>query len=676
MRLTTPRVEARYRYEVGDKIITAADAPTINMTADSELKFTFRGRFYDYRKQEIDFLTNDLKVIASINGDEYNLGYYVITGETLEHEKGVDYIEIEGYSRLYLLKQSRIETRVYFAANTLYTEALYDLLTDAGITAFYIEPSELTLATDREDWEIGTDRLTIINKLLSEMSYASAWVDLDGVIQCTPAKIPSIENIDIIYQADRYSIIGADYTMAVDRHNKPNVFRVVCNNPELDEPLVSIIENDDEDNPYSTAYRPRVLQITEVDNIASQEALDEYAYQLALKSLLSDEVVTYETMLNPEHTVGDIVALGNGDLTGIFVETGWSMTLDYQARMTHRARRTVGFKPPSPDETDETAGKELSYYGTATSLSGARYYLAGASISNAALFAGGQSPASSVVDAYDATLTRTIAASLLYGRYFLASSVAGNKALFAGGDSGSTSYATVDAYDTELTRSNPAELSQGRGRLAGAQAGNYALFAGGYSHITYGSYSTVDAYDAALSRISPPALTSSRYYLAGGTLNNCALFAGGVNNSDVNVYDDALTRTSPTGLSVGRYALASASTVDYILFAGGKSNSGNSNVVDAYDATFTRNIPTGLSVARTELAGVSIAGFAIFAGGYADAISAAVDVYDDTLSKTTFAPLSVGRYGLTGAKVGNYALVAGGSSTGGNSSVVDVFIVA
>ncbi len=351
MRLTTPRVEARYRYEVGDKIITAADAPTINMTADSELKFTFRGRFFDYRKQEIDFLTNDLKVIASINGDEYNLGYYVITGETLEHEKGVDYIEIEGYSRLYLLKQSRIETRVYFAANTLYTEALYDLLTDAGITAFYIEPSELTLATDREDWEIGTDRLTIINKLLSEMSYASAWVDLDGVIQCTPAKIPSIENIDIIYQADRYSIIGADYTMAVDRHNKPNVFRVVCNNPELGEPLVSIIENDDEDNPYSTAYRPRVLQITEVDNIASQEALDEYAYQLALKSLLSDEVVTYETMLNPEHTVGDIIALGNGELTGIFAETGWTMTLDYQARMTHRARRTVGFPAQNPDET-------------------------------------------------------------------------------------------------------------------------------------------------------------------------------------------------------------------------------------------------------------------------------------------------------------------------------------
>ncbi len=570
MQLTTPIVEVRYRYEVGGKEIYAYDAPVITMSADSELKYAFRGRFYDYRDAGIDFLTDELKVIVSINGDEYNLGYYIITGETLSHQGGVSFYELEGYSRLYKLKQSRIESRQYFAKGTLYTTALYDLLTDANIADFYIAPSTLTLATDREDWEIGTDRLTIINKLLSEMSYASAWVDHDGVIQLTPAKAPSIANIGITYRADRYSIIGTDFTMAVDRHNKPNVFRVVCNNPELSEPLISVIENDSKDNPYSTAYRPRVLTITEVDNIASQSALDDYAYQLMQKSLLSDEVVTFETMLNPEHTVGDIIALGNDELTGIFVETGWTMTLDYQARMTHRARRTVGFPAQNPDETGggETP-KMLSYYGTATPLSVARNMLAGASVGNYALFAGGHDGSySDTVDAYNASLTRTTPTALSSVRRNLAGASVGNYALFAGGYGGSYRD-TVDAYDASLTRTTPTALSSARDRLAGASVGNYALFAGGYG----GSYrDTVDAYDASLTRTTPTAQSRVRDRLAGASVGNYALFAGGYVGSyrdTVDAYDASLTRTTPTALSSVRDTLAGASVGNYALFAGG-----------------------------------------------------------------------------------------------------------
>ena len=530
MQLTTPIVEVRYRYEVGGKEIYAYDAPVITMSADSELKYAFRGRFYDYRDAGIDFLTDELKVIVSINGDEYNLGYYIITGETLSHQGGVSFYELEGYSRLYKLKQSRIESRQYFAKGTLYTTALYDLLTDANIADFYIAPSTLTLATAREDWEIGTDRLTIINKLLSEMSYASAWVDHDGVIQLTPAKAPSIANIGITYRADRYSIIGTDFTMAVDRHNKPNVFRVVCTNPELSEPLISVIENDSEDNPYSTVYRPRVLTITEVDNIASQSALDDYAYQLMQKSLLSDEVVTFETMLNPEHTVGDIIALGNDELTGIFVETGWTMTLDYQARMTHRARRTVGFPAQNPDETGggETP-KMLSYYGTATPLSVARGYLAGASVGDYALFAGGKDAyRKTTVDAYDASLTRTTPKALSSARNTLAGASNGNYALFAGGDDGSY-CSTVDAYDASLTHTTPTALSSARRYLAGASVGNYALFAGG--DVGASDRDTVDAYDASLTRTTPTALSRARTLLAGASVGNYALFAGGYSGS-------------------------------------------------------------------------------------------------------------------------------------------------
>ena len=98
---------------------------------------------------------------------------------------------------------------------------------------------------------------------------------------------------------------------------------------------------------------------------------------------------------------------------------------------------------------DESGGGGvLSYYGQATGLKGARSYLAGASV--------------------------------------------GNYALFAGGYEGHSYLNIVDAYDSNLIRTTPTALSEARMYLVGASVGNYALFAGGYP-IT----DTVDVYQVA-----------------------------------------------------------------------------------------------------------------------------------------------------------------------------------
>ena len=76
----------------------------------------------------------------------------------------------------------------------------------------------------------------------------------------------------------------------------------------------------------------------------------------------------------------------------------------------------------------------------------------------------------------------------------LAGASVGNYALFAGGYNSSGYSGTVDNYNSSLTRSTPTGLASLRDNLAGASVGNYALFAGGY----YGTnnYSgIVDAYE-------------------------------------------------------------------------------------------------------------------------------------------------------------------------------------
>ena len=125
---------------------------------------------------------------------------------------------------------------------------------------------------------------------------------------------------------------------------------------------------------------------------------------------------------------------------------------------------------------------------------------------------------------YGDTSTRTTPKALSVARNWLAGASVGDYALFAGGSGSSV----VDAYDTELARTTPTALSVARDRLAGTSVGDYALFAGGYT----GSYSSVvDAYDTELARTTPTALSVERQFLAGTSVGDYALFAGGYTGS-------------------------------------------------------------------------------------------------------------------------------------------------
>ena len=107
----------------------------------------------------------------------------------------------------------------------------------------------------------------------------------------------------------------------------------------------------------------------------------------------------------------------------------------------------------------------------------------------------------------DGELIRSTPTALSVARYALAGASVGNYALFAGGYDGSNYRNTVDAYDASLVRSTPTALSVARYALAGASVGNYALFAGGYDGSNYRN--TVDVYT--------PQISVARLYMPVGT---------------------------------------------------------------------------------------------------------------------------------------------------------------
>ena len=341
---------------------------------------------------------------------------------------------------------------------------------------------------------------------------------------------------------------------------------------------------------------------------------------------------------------------------------------------------------------------EADKFGTATPLSKYRSLLAGTTVGGYALFGGGGYDSDgrkgeAIMDAYNASLTRTTAASLSVARQGLTAITLGNHALFVGGRSGDTSFGTVDVYDASLTRTTATELSIARYDSAAAVVGSYALFAGGRGRGIFGggwAQSAVDAYNTSLTRTTATPLDDDVWACAGGSVGGYAVFGGGCDmNTDtshtepiggtgiVRTYDSSLTSSKAASLSCKRTGHSAATIGNHLLFAGGY-NSGTGkylSTVESYDASLTRSTAVELSSAKIDLASATVGEYAMFAGGYKGdsdaAYVATVDAYNTALTKTTMPDLSVGRHGLASAVIGDYALFAGGISK--ISSTIDQY---
>ena len=315
--------------------------PSIDANAEADIKMSMSGTFA--YNDLVDYLNDELKPYQIIDGVEYPVGVFQI-GTYSDHydANGVHTIQIEAYDRALRLQQTKTETILHLSAGTNYIQAVEALLVEAGISLYFKTDTVEVMATDREDWDIGTDYLTIINALLSEINYGSIWFNKDGYAVLQPIKKTSAANIDHEYGGEEFSILKPETSKETDIFDKPNVFIVICENPDLDAPLISTAVNDNPLSALSTFKRGRrIAEVYKVNNIASQEALDEYAQRLCIDCMLSSEIIEISTANMPEHGIYDTVALTHPNLEGIFQETAWSLILAAGKTMTHTLRRSI-----------------------------------------------------------------------------------------------------------------------------------------------------------------------------------------------------------------------------------------------------------------------------------------------------------------------------------------------
>lgn len=291
---------------------------------------------------EIQWMSDRIRPVLLINGDEYPVGQFVATTVETRGTAAAQMISLEAYSLLYLADRVSPPSGYTIEAGTNYIAAVQELLRYAGIVRYEADETDAILASARADWPEGTSVLDIVNALLAETNYNDAWVDLDGVVRLTAYVPPGQTLPRHTYNVGRDSIISAEYTLQTDFFEKANVFRCIADSPDTAETLVAEAVNDIATSPYSVAnVGARIVHTEHVEGTPDEEALRQRAERLLTESLQTEERVSFTTALDPTHGMYDTVAIGLDDVRGLFRETEWSMTLDASGVMTHVAERVV-----------------------------------------------------------------------------------------------------------------------------------------------------------------------------------------------------------------------------------------------------------------------------------------------------------------------------------------------
>ena len=342
----TRTVDFRYRIvrdgvDYGEIYPPNESVPRISMMASNPVKTSFSGSFLPPEK-DVDWMSDEIRPELILDGVTYALGLFRPISVRQSDDNKSTRITITANDRCWIVRDTRHENRVFFAAGTNYVAAAVSVLTGSGIAVINATPTAAVLTEDRE-WPTGTSCLDIVNELLAEINYGQLWFDGSGVAMIQPVITPTAVNISHILDDTKIeSLLLPGIQSETDVLAAPNVFICICSNADKDAAMMAVAENTNPQSPLSIARRGRrITKVIRINNISSQAALQAFANRQVSDSMMAGEVITVKTCLLPGFGVGDVTAIRYGNLMAICRESAWTMDLTVGGQMTHTLERTV-----------------------------------------------------------------------------------------------------------------------------------------------------------------------------------------------------------------------------------------------------------------------------------------------------------------------------------------------
>lgn len=318
--------------------------PVLTMRSDSQIYSSLSGDYLP--NSEVDWFKDTIQPVVEINGEEYHLGVFLPATIRTSRLLGQETVTVEAYDRAWHVMTNKTSSILHFSRGTPYLTVIEYILAQCGIALAHITPMDFTLQNDREDWNVGTDYLTIINGLLKEINYKPLWFDGEGFAMIEPILDLSARNLKRSYDEDIIDdLVRDDSYVEIDLYDAPNVFVCVVQNLSKNNrtTLTATAMNTNPASPLSINRRGRkIYSVQQVTNIASQQALNRYAELLCQQNSMLGETAKIKTGIIPNCGVNEVVSVQHNDMSGLFRETSWTMSLEPNGEMVHTLERVVG----------------------------------------------------------------------------------------------------------------------------------------------------------------------------------------------------------------------------------------------------------------------------------------------------------------------------------------------
>lgn len=227
---------------------------------------------------KVNWLAARVQIWRHVGGLTWPRGIYIPSVPKVRIVNGVKRFDVELLGKLSLLAQVDLDDWISLPAGTVITTAVKQLLLAAGHTRIAITDSTAVLRTSMT-WSPADEEVTllsVINDLLAAAGYWSLQADDFGTFVAEPYVRPAD-------RSPRYDLLDGDYSIYVDDldieediFKIPNRIKGIGASDSDVPPLISVIENQSLDSPYSIPNRGGMIISKTVSGVeaATQQILD------------------------------------------------------------------------------------------------------------------------------------------------------------------------------------------------------------------------------------------------------------------------------------------------------------------------------------------------------------------------------------------------------------------
>ncbi|QWW20124.1 hypothetical protein I6B53_03235 [Schaalia sp. 19OD2882] len=227
--------------------------------------------------QQIDWGTDRVRIDYEANGQAWPIGVFLLSAPTQSFEDGMVSRRVELLGKLAVIDQDATVSTLSLASGTRVTDAVRQILAEAGETRMAVTDSPETLKSQMV-WDPGTSKLTVINDLLDAIGYWALSPDGAGVLQVRPYVRPAARPQSWTFAEGEQAVHSAKWDLEQDLADVPNRVVLVGQGSDDKPALVGVASNEDPDSPFGFPARGRWVTRTETGvEASSQEVIDSLA---------------------------------------------------------------------------------------------------------------------------------------------------------------------------------------------------------------------------------------------------------------------------------------------------------------------------------------------------------------------------------------------------------------